>query len=145
METQLNSTAPPFSRHQDPKPTRVEPARGPAAGGTVITITGKELDTASQEDVAVSVGRVPCQVYASSSYTSYTSYCCCSFCPSNPLSSCCISCCTYFFLPLLLLLRLHFFLLLVFFFLFCCSVFPSSPSPNSFLLLQLVIWHQHHL
>ncbi|XP_075900009.1 plexin-B2-like [Nelusetta ayraudi] len=48
--------------YRDPNPTSVEPARGPAAGGTVITIRGKDLDTASQEDVTVSVGGVPCEV-----------------------------------------------------------------------------------
>ena len=47
---------------QDPKPKLVSPAKGPAAGGTVITIEGKDLDTATKEDVAVTVGGVPCEV-----------------------------------------------------------------------------------
>lgn len=74
---EANSASPPVCHRQDPKPTSVEPARGPAAGGTVITIRGKDLDTASQEDVTVSVGGVPCQVYATSS-SSYTSCFSCS-------------------------------------------------------------------
>ncbi|CAN9508504.1 unnamed protein product [Ophioblennius macclurei] len=48
--------------YRDPKPSGVTPSRGPAAGGTVITISGENLDTASKEDVAVSVGGVPCEV-----------------------------------------------------------------------------------
>lgn len=47
---------------QDPRPAAVEPVKGPAAGGTVITISGKDLDTATKEDIAVSVGGVPCDV-----------------------------------------------------------------------------------
>lgn len=47
---------------QDPEPRTVMPERGPAAGGTVITIGGKDLDTATKEDVAVTVGGVPCEV-----------------------------------------------------------------------------------
>lgn len=47
---------------QDPEPRTVTPERGPAAGGTVITIGGKDLDTATKEDVAVTVGGVPCEV-----------------------------------------------------------------------------------
>ncbi|XP_057710527.1 plexin-B2a [Corythoichthys intestinalis] len=48
--------------YRDPHPDAVHPGKGPAAGGTVITITGRDLDTASKEDIAVSVGGVPCQV-----------------------------------------------------------------------------------
>lgn len=40
----------------------VTPAKGPAAGGTVITIEGVDLDTASKEDINITVGVVPCQV-----------------------------------------------------------------------------------
>ncbi|XP_042336930.1 plexin-B2-like, partial [Plectropomus leopardus] len=47
---------------KDPKPSSVQPARGPAAGGTVITIRGQDLDTASKDDVSVRVGTVPCEV-----------------------------------------------------------------------------------
>ncbi|KAA8580094.1 hypothetical protein FQN60_005938 [Etheostoma spectabile] len=48
--------------YRDPKPVSVHPARGPAAGGTVITITGEDLNTGTKEDVSVSVGGVPCEV-----------------------------------------------------------------------------------
>uniref|UniRef100_A0A665UU56 Plexin-B2-like n=1 Tax=Echeneis naucrates TaxID=173247 RepID=A0A665UU56_ECHNA len=42
---------------QDPKPKSVEPLKGPAAGGTVITIRGNDLDTATKDDVTVRVER----------------------------------------------------------------------------------------
>ncbi|XP_030576486.1 plexin-B2-like [Archocentrus centrarchus] len=48
--------------YRDPEPKTVSPEKGPAAGGTVITIGGKDLDTATKEDVAVTVGGVPCEV-----------------------------------------------------------------------------------
>ncbi|KAM6895544.1 plexin-B2a [Xenentodon cancila] len=48
--------------YRDPKPHLVSPRRGPAAGGTVITIEGEDLDTATKDDVAVTVGSVPCEV-----------------------------------------------------------------------------------
>lgn len=48
--------------YRDPKPNFVTPAKGPAAGGTVITIEGEDLDTATKDDVAVNVGGVPCEV-----------------------------------------------------------------------------------
>ncbi|XP_071370371.1 plexin-B2-like, partial [Centroberyx affinis] len=48
--------------YRDPKPTAVHPVKGPADGGTIITITGEDLDTATKDDVAVTVGGVPCQV-----------------------------------------------------------------------------------
>uniref|UniRef100_A0A8C4GMS9 Plexin b2a, tandem duplicate 1 n=1 Tax=Dicentrarchus labrax TaxID=13489 RepID=A0A8C4GMS9_DICLA len=47
---------------QDPKPVAVEPAKGPAAGGTIITIKGEDLDTATKDDVTVTVGGFPCEV-----------------------------------------------------------------------------------
>ncbi|XP_068442414.1 plexin-B2a [Clinocottus analis] len=50
--------------YRDPKPLSVRPARGPAAGGTVITVLGEDLDTASKADVSISVGGVPCEVVA---------------------------------------------------------------------------------
>uniref|UniRef100_A0A671Y5U7 Plexin b2a, tandem duplicate 1 n=1 Tax=Sparus aurata TaxID=8175 RepID=A0A671Y5U7_SPAAU len=46
----------------DPKPVAVHPAKGPAAGGTRITITGTDLDTATKDDIAVTVGGFPCEV-----------------------------------------------------------------------------------
>ncbi|XP_070847904.1 plexin-B2a [Chaetodon trifascialis] len=48
--------------YRDPIPVSVQPAKGPAAGGTVITIRGKDLDTATKDDIAVTVGGVPCEV-----------------------------------------------------------------------------------
>ncbi|XP_076016194.1 plexin-B2-like [Genypterus blacodes] len=48
--------------YRDPKPKAVTPMKGPAAGGTVITIVGEHLDTATKEDVSVIVGVVSCQV-----------------------------------------------------------------------------------
>ncbi|XP_042259850.1 plexin-B2-like [Thunnus maccoyii] len=48
--------------YRDPKPKSVDPVRGPTAGGTVITITGEDLDTATKGDVAVTVGGIPCEV-----------------------------------------------------------------------------------
>ncbi|XP_060931676.1 plexin-B2-like [Limanda limanda] len=48
--------------YRDPKPLTVEPVKGPAAGGTVITIKGTDLNTASKDDIAVTVGGVPCEI-----------------------------------------------------------------------------------
>ncbi|XP_054655754.1 plexin-B2-like isoform X2 [Dunckerocampus dactyliophorus] len=48
--------------YRDPKPDTVHPGKGPAAGGTVITISGEDLDTATKADVMVAVGGVPCEV-----------------------------------------------------------------------------------
>lgn len=48
--------------HQDPIPEAVKPSRGPKAGGTLITISGRFLDTGNKEDVQVTVGGVDCIV-----------------------------------------------------------------------------------
>ncbi|XP_035282714.1 plexin-B2-like isoform X1 [Anguilla anguilla] len=48
--------------YRDPHPMAVEPARGLKAGGTVITITGRDLHTATKEDLNISVGTVACAV-----------------------------------------------------------------------------------
>ncbi|XP_066523018.1 plexin-B2a [Hoplias malabaricus] len=48
--------------YRDPVPETVQPTSGPADGGTVITISGTYLDTATKEDVKVYVGGVPCKV-----------------------------------------------------------------------------------
>ncbi|XP_069375673.1 plexin-B2-like isoform X2 [Paralichthys olivaceus] len=48
--------------YRDPKPVAIDPVRGPAAGGTVITINGTDLDTATKDDIAVTVGGVPCEI-----------------------------------------------------------------------------------
>ncbi|KAG7454750.1 hypothetical protein MATL_G00263040 [Megalops atlanticus] len=47
---------------RDPKAEKVQPDRGPAAGGTVITISGTDLDTATKEDIRIIVGGVACTV-----------------------------------------------------------------------------------
>uniref|UniRef100_A0A673L4X8 Plexin-B2-like n=1 Tax=Sinocyclocheilus rhinocerous TaxID=307959 RepID=A0A673L4X8_9TELE len=46
--------------YRDPVPKAVSPSKGPAAGGTVITITGQDLDTASIDDISITVDREPC-------------------------------------------------------------------------------------
>uniref|UniRef100_A0A672Z805 Plexin-B2-like n=1 Tax=Sphaeramia orbicularis TaxID=375764 RepID=A0A672Z805_9TELE len=46
--------------YRDPILEAVKPARGPKAGGTLITISGKFLDTGSKDDVQVTVGGVDC-------------------------------------------------------------------------------------
>uniref|UniRef100_A0A8B9L769 Plexin B2 n=1 Tax=Astyanax mexicanus TaxID=7994 RepID=A0A8B9L769_ASTMX len=51
-----------YFQYRDPIPEKVHPIRGPAQGGTVITITGQYLDTASKEDISVQVAGVPCEV-----------------------------------------------------------------------------------
>uniref|UniRef100_A0AAR2KZB5 Sema domain-containing protein n=1 Tax=Pygocentrus nattereri TaxID=42514 RepID=A0AAR2KZB5_PYGNA len=51
-----------FFTYRDPKPLAVYPDKGPKEGGTLITITGNQLHTASKEDIAITVGGVPCQV-----------------------------------------------------------------------------------
>ncbi|XP_051547360.1 plexin-B2-like isoform X2 [Myxocyprinus asiaticus] len=48
--------------YRDPVPKAVYPSKGPAAGGTIITITGQDLDTASKDDISVIVGGEPCEV-----------------------------------------------------------------------------------
>ncbi|CAN9498964.1 unnamed protein product [Ophioblennius macclurei] len=48
--------------YRDPIPEMVTPARGPKAGGTLITISGTYLDTGSMEDVKVNIGGVDCTV-----------------------------------------------------------------------------------
>ncbi|XP_056307346.1 plexin-B2b [Danio aesculapii] len=48
--------------YRDPVPLSVFPNRGPKAGGTVLTITGQDLNTASKEDLLILVGDVPCRV-----------------------------------------------------------------------------------
>uniref|UniRef100_A0AAR2K4E5 Sema domain-containing protein n=1 Tax=Pygocentrus nattereri TaxID=42514 RepID=A0AAR2K4E5_PYGNA len=50
-----------FFTYRDPKPLAVYPDKGPKEGGTLITITGNQLHTASKEDIAITVGGVPCQ------------------------------------------------------------------------------------
>lgn len=47
---------------KDPVPKDVIPSKGPEAGGTLITITGEHLDTASKDDISITVGGEPCEV-----------------------------------------------------------------------------------
>ncbi|RVE71572.1 hypothetical protein OJAV_G00053220 [Oryzias javanicus] len=48
--------------YRDPVPNAVKPSRGPKAGGTLITISGKFLETGSKVDVQVTIGGVDCAV-----------------------------------------------------------------------------------
>ncbi|KAI7791770.1 plexin-B2-like [Triplophysa rosa] len=48
--------------YRDPVPKHVSPSKGPEAGGTLITITGNHLDTASKDDISITVGGEPCEV-----------------------------------------------------------------------------------
>uniref|UniRef100_A0A665XBA2 Sema domain-containing protein n=1 Tax=Echeneis naucrates TaxID=173247 RepID=A0A665XBA2_ECHNA len=48
--------------YRDPIPETVTPAKGPKAGGTLITISGRFLDTGSKDDVRVTIGGVDCAV-----------------------------------------------------------------------------------
>uniref|UniRef100_A0AAQ4RHC3 Sema domain-containing protein n=1 Tax=Gasterosteus aculeatus aculeatus TaxID=481459 RepID=A0AAQ4RHC3_GASAC len=50
--------------YRDPKPLAVVPSRGPAGGGTLITVQGENLDTGTRDDVSVAVGGVPCEIVA---------------------------------------------------------------------------------
>ncbi|KAM3870270.1 plexin-B2b [Diretmus argenteus] len=51
-----------YFTYRDPIPHEVQPASGIKAGGTLITITGTNLNTGSKEDVQVTVGGVDCTV-----------------------------------------------------------------------------------
>ncbi|CAL8260986.1 unnamed protein product [Merluccius merluccius] len=48
--------------YRDPIPMEVHPARGPKAGGTLITIKGTYLETGTKADLYVTVGTVDCIV-----------------------------------------------------------------------------------
>uniref|UniRef100_A0A9J8BVJ9 Plexin b2b n=1 Tax=Cyprinus carpio carpio TaxID=630221 RepID=A0A9J8BVJ9_CYPCA len=48
--------------YRDPVAQSVSPNQGPKAGGTVLTISGIYLNTASKEDLQVMVDNVPCRV-----------------------------------------------------------------------------------
>uniref|UniRef100_A0A8C2JAZ5 Plexin-B1 n=1 Tax=Cyprinus carpio TaxID=7962 RepID=A0A8C2JAZ5_CYPCA len=50
---------------QDPKLIEVSPQRGPKAGGTTLTITGRKLLTGRVTDISVLLGNVPCSLIAS--------------------------------------------------------------------------------
>nr|XP_061813289.1 plexin-B2-like [Nerophis lumbriciformis] len=51
-----------FFTYRNPIPEAVMPRRGPKAGGTLITISGRFLDTGSKDDIQVTVGDVDCTV-----------------------------------------------------------------------------------
>uniref|UniRef100_A0A7N6FJ92 Plexin-B1 n=1 Tax=Anabas testudineus TaxID=64144 RepID=A0A7N6FJ92_ANATE len=48
--------------YQDPFVMGVSPERGPKAGGTTLTITGRNLLTGRPSDLSVTVGGVPCNI-----------------------------------------------------------------------------------
>uniref|UniRef100_A0A8L0DR18 Sema domain-containing protein n=1 Tax=Oncorhynchus mykiss TaxID=8022 RepID=A0A8L0DR18_ONCMY len=60
--------------YRDPIPEKVSPLKGPVAGGTVITISGKHLDTANKNDVIVTVGGTPCEHVNSELYVFVCDY-----------------------------------------------------------------------
>lgn len=45
---------------QEPVLEAVSPQRGPCAGGTSLTITGRKLLTGRSNDISVLLGDVPC-------------------------------------------------------------------------------------
>ncbi|XP_034031963.1 plexin-B2b [Thalassophryne amazonica] len=51
-----------YFTYRAPIPDTVEPASGPKAGGTLITISGKHLDTGTKDDVRVTIENVGCTV-----------------------------------------------------------------------------------
>ncbi|XP_056271825.1 plexin-B2b isoform X2 [Pseudoliparis swirei] len=51
-----------YFTYRNPIPEVVKPSKGPKDGGTLITISGRFLDTGSKEDVQVTVGEVDCTV-----------------------------------------------------------------------------------
>ncbi|KAL0977851.1 hypothetical protein UPYG_G00162160 [Umbra pygmaea] len=48
--------------YQDPFVMEVSPQRGPMAGGTTLTISGRNLLTGRPSDIAITVGGVPCVI-----------------------------------------------------------------------------------
>ncbi|XP_023180509.1 plexin-B1-like isoform X2 [Xiphophorus maculatus] len=48
--------------YQDPSVTAVSPERGPKAGGTTLTISGRKLLTGLPSDLTITVGQVPCKI-----------------------------------------------------------------------------------
>ncbi|KAK3556960.1 hypothetical protein QTP70_022299, partial [Hemibagrus guttatus] len=50
--------------YQEPVLEGVNPQRGPQAGGTSLTITGKKLLTGRASDISVLLGNVPCVIFA---------------------------------------------------------------------------------
>uniref|UniRef100_A0A665W7W0 Plexin-B1 n=1 Tax=Echeneis naucrates TaxID=173247 RepID=A0A665W7W0_ECHNA len=50
--------------YQDPFVMGVSPERGPKAGGTCLTITGRNLLTGRPSDLTITVGGVPCNIFS---------------------------------------------------------------------------------
>uniref|UniRef100_A0A8C3I8V6 Plexin B2 n=1 Tax=Chrysemys picta bellii TaxID=8478 RepID=A0A8C3I8V6_CHRPI len=63
IHTRGSNTFVAISSLQQPHPTGISPTKGPQAGGTILTITGENLETGSQKDVGVFLGGVPCNMY----------------------------------------------------------------------------------
>ncbi|CAM4623047.1 unnamed protein product [Leuciscus chuanchicus] len=51
--------------YQDPKLIEISPQKGPRAGGTTLTITGRNLLTGRVTDISVLLGNVPCSLISS--------------------------------------------------------------------------------
>ncbi|XP_038872788.1 plexin-B2b [Salvelinus namaycush] len=64
LEGGKRGTSSVFFTYRDPIASSVHPDKGAKAGGMVITISGSNLDTATREDVTVTVGGVVCTVEA---------------------------------------------------------------------------------
>ncbi|CAB1323391.1 unnamed protein product, partial [Coregonus sp. 'balchen'] len=62
LEGGKRGTSSAFFTYRDPIARSVHPDKGSKAGGTVITISGSNLDTATREDITVTVGGVVCTV-----------------------------------------------------------------------------------
>ncbi|XP_042157362.1 plexin-B2b [Oncorhynchus tshawytscha] len=62
LEGGKRGTSSVFFTYRDPIASSVHPDKGSKAGGMVITISGSNLDTATREDVSVTVGGVVCTV-----------------------------------------------------------------------------------
>uniref|UniRef100_A0A4W5MXV2 Plexin b2b n=1 Tax=Hucho hucho TaxID=62062 RepID=A0A4W5MXV2_9TELE len=62
LEGGKRGTSSAFFTYRDPIASSVHPDKGSKAGGMVITISGSNLDTATREDITVTVGGVVCTV-----------------------------------------------------------------------------------
>jgi len=50
------------SSFKDPKLIEISPQKGPRAGGTTLTIEGRNLLTGRVTDISVLLGNVPCSL-----------------------------------------------------------------------------------
>uniref|UniRef100_A0A674AJ81 Plexin b2b n=1 Tax=Salmo trutta TaxID=8032 RepID=A0A674AJ81_SALTR len=62
LEGGKRGTSSVFFTYRDPIASSVHPDKGSKAGGMVVTISGSNLDTATREDITVTVGGVVCTV-----------------------------------------------------------------------------------